>query len=69
MATSRSTISTITENVQVEVDPTDTGEVRIEFPRGVLPIDSSLVLILSPEGARALGDELVRVAHQAAQRD
>ena len=69
MATSRTTISTTTENVQVEVDPTDTGDVQIEFPRGVLPIDSPLVLILSPKGAKALGEELVRVAHQAAQRD
>ncbi|MDE2689513.1 MAG: hypothetical protein OXI49_03305 [Acidobacteriota bacterium] len=61
------TYSRTTENAEIEIDPTPDGEVQIEFPSAVLPLDTSLVLRLTPEGAKRFGEELIRVADIAAQ--
>ena len=61
------TYSRTTENTEIEIDPTPEGQVRVEFPRGVLPLDTALELFLSPEGAKGLGEELIRVADLAAR--
>ena len=59
--------SRTTENATIEIDPTPSGEVQIEFPSEVLPLDTSLILRWSPEGAKRFGEELIRVAELAAQ--
>ena len=66
---SRTTITRTTEDSSVEVEPTASGDVRIEFPRGAVPLlDSTLGMVLSAQGAEALGKELVRVARLAGRR-
>lgn len=62
---SQTTLRTVTENAEVEITTTADGKVRVEFPRGVLPIASSLALTLSSQGAETLGRELLRVAELA----
>ena len=61
------TYSRTTENAEIEIDPTPNGEVQIEFPSAILPLDTSLILRLAPEGARHFGEELIRVAGLAAE--